>query len=846
MLGRYEILAPIGAGGMGEVYRARDTRLDRIVAVKVAKEKFSERFEREAQAVAALNHPHICTLYDVGPNYLVMEYIEGIPLRGPLPLDQALKYSAQICDALDAAHSKGITHRDLKPANILVTKSGAVKLLDFGLAKRRPIAKDGDETLTMALTGTGQIVGTLFYMSPEQLQGQDAGPESDIFSFGLVLYEMLTGKRAFDGKTSASVIAAIMERPAPSASDVAPPALDHALKRCLEKDPARRWQSARDLKAVLEEIGTAPQTVTAPSRSRLRSVVPWALAALLAAGLGFIAYRQLTEAAPRVLRLSLLPPEKPVTGNLATVPAVSPDGKSIAFTASADGKSQIWIRDLDSLTAHPLSGTENATLAFWSPDSRWIGFFADGTLKKIEVSGGPALPLCKGDFFGGSWGKDYIIVGSPGGIFRVSPGGGEPTPVTTAVPKQELIHAASGFLPDGRHFLYSVLLSDTAQNGIYAADVETKDPAKNRHKVLAGPVSAAYAQGYLLFLREHTLMAQRFDPGSLETRGDAAPVAEQVDLIAGLLGNWGVSQNGVLVYTSGASGNTQLTWFDRSGSPINAVGSPGIGLTAALSPDDSTIAYERIDNGGGLNGDVWLLDARGSESRFTFGPGFNAYPVWSPDGSKIAYYGLRRGTGSVYVKPRGGPGEEKALPQVPGFDAASDWSHDDQYIIMSVNDPKTKRDIWIAPISGDQKPFVYLNTQFNESSAKLSPNGQWLAYSSDETNRNEVYLQTFPKPGGKIQVSNNGGNLPLWSRDGKELYYVTLDQKLMSIEIKAAGNSIQPGTAKVLFSVRMPGDNAGFTYGVSKDGRFLIPTLVQPAGVVPFTVVVNWTAGLKK
>jgi Tol biopolymer transport system component/predicted Ser/Thr protein kinase len=845
MLGPYEILAPIGAGGMGEVYRARDTRLARIVAVKVAKEKFSERFEREAQAVAALNHPHICTLYDVGPNYLVMEYIEGTPLRGPVQLDQALKYAAQICDALDAAHSKGITHRDMKPANILVTKSGAVKLLDFGLAKRKPMAKDGEETLTMALTGTGQIVGTLYYMSPEQLQGQDAGPESDIFSFGLVLYEMLTGKRAFDGKTSASVIAAIMERPAPSVANIAPAALDRALNRCLEKDPERRWQSARDLKAVLEEIAPEPMA-DGKRRSSAPRLLAGGVAALLVLGLGFIAYRHMTEEESRVIKVSVLPPEKAVTTALAgNVPAVSPDGKTIAFATSVDGKGQIWIRDLDSLAARPLAGTEGATLPFWSPDSRWIGFFADVTLKKIEVSGGPALPLCKGNFFGGSWGKDYIIVGSPAGIFRVSPGGGEPTPVTAAVPKQELIHAASSFLPDGHHFLYAVLLSDTAQNGIYAADVETKDPAKNRHKVLVGPISAAYAQGYLLFLREHTLMAQRFDPGSLETRGDAAPVAEQVDSIGGLIGSWSVSKNGVLAYVSGASGNTQLTWFDRSGKAPSGVGTPGVGLSASLSPDGSTAAFERFGQAG--TGDVWLLDlARGNESRFTFAPGFNAYPVWSPDSSKIAYYGLRGGTGSVYIKPRNGSGEEKVLPQVTGFDVPFDWSSDGQYIIMGVNDPKTKQDIWIAPLFGDEKPSAYLNTVYNETSPKLSPKGGWLAYVSDETSRNEVYLQTFPRPERKIPVSINGGDYPLWSRDGKELYYVSPDQKLMAVEMKAVGNTLQPGTAKILFTVRQPGRTGGFAYDVSKDGRFLIPTLVEKAESTPISVVVNWAAGLKK
>jgi serine/threonine protein kinase len=845
-LGPYEILALIGAGGMGEVYRARDRRLDRIVAVKVSKEDFSERFEREAQAVAALNHPHICTLYDVGPNYLVMEYIEGTPVKGPLPLDLALKYSAQICDALDAAHSKGITHRDLKPANILVTKAG-VKLLDFGLAKRKPIAKDDDETLTMGLTASGQIIGTLYYMSPEQVQGKDAGPESDIFSFGLVLYELLTGKRAFEGQTSASVIAAILERPAPSVAEVAPAALDRVLKRCLEKDPERRWQSARDLKAVLEEIAS-DQVGRASARAglELRSAVPWTLAVLLALSLGFIAHQRLTEDAPRVFKMFVQPPEKAVTTPLGLSDvSVSPDGKSIAFTATVDGKNQIWVRALDSLAARPLAGTEEGETPFWSPDSRWLGFFAGGKLKKIEVSGGPALTVCDSStLVSGSWGKDYIVFGSPTGILRVSPSGCNPEPVTVVVPKQERSHLSPWFLPDGRHFFYAVFGMDPAQNAVYVGDVESKDPAKNRHRVLTGVFSNAYAQGYLLFLREHTLMAQRFDTGSLELRGDAAPAAEQVDSILGF-GSWGVSQNGVLVYTSGTSVNTQLTWYDHLGKASDAGGTPGIGLTASLSPDASTIAYERMDKSS-INSDIWLLDARGSESRFTFGGGFNAYPVWSPDGSEIAYYGLRGGTGSVYIKPRSGSGEEKAVPQVPGFDFPLDWSRDRQFIVMGVSDPKTKMDIWIAPMSGDQKPFVYLNTKFNETSAKLSPNGRWLAYVSDETNRNEVYLQTFPKPGGEIHVSNAGGIRPLWSRDGKELYYVSPDQKLMSVELKATGDSVQPGAAKVLFPVRMPGSAGGFVYDVSKDGRFIIPTPAQSAAAVPFTVIVNWTADLKK
>src|SRR5271170_5940693 len=386
-LGPYEIIAPIGAGGMGEVYKARDTRLDRMVAVKVSNEQFSERFEREARAVAALNHSNICTLHDVGPNYLVMEYVEGAVLKGPLPIDQALKYAAQICDALDAAHKKNITHRDLKPANILVTKSG-VKLLDFGLAKVGTPLDAGEGTKTLALTGKGEILGTFQYMSPEQINGQEAGPESDIFSFGLVLYEMLTGKRAFDGSTPASVIAAILVRPAPSVADVAPPALDRVLKRWLEKDPEKRWQSARDLKAEIDCIGKEPEPgKNAPLPSRF-SWVAWGVAAfllVLAAWGWYRATRPVEE--PRVLKMSVLPPEK--SALLGDIPAVSPDGQRVALVVSLEGKTSLWVRDLGSLEARALPGTEGASLPFWSPDSHILGFFANGKLRKTDVAGGP-------------------------------------------------------------------------------------------------------------------------------------------------------------------------------------------------------------------------------------------------------------------------------------------------------------------------------------------------------------------------------------------------------------------------------------------------------------------------
>jgi len=571
-LGPYEILAPIGAGGMGEVYKARDTRLDRIVAIKVSKTEFSERFEREARAIATLNHPHICQLYDVGPNYLVMEYIEGAPLKAPLQLDQTLKYAAEICDALDAAHTKNITHRDLKPANILVTKAG-VKLLDFGLAKLGPgpAVKAAEGTMTMALTGKGETLGTFQYMSPEQINGQEAGPQSDIFSFGLVLYEMLTGKRAFDGSTPASVIAAILERPAPSVADVAPPALDRVLKRCLEKDPENRRQSARDLKVELEWIGAAAESgetvpATAPSRSRLG----WALVAVLAvvaAGASFIAWRSTRPVEePRVLKVSVLPPEK--VALLGDIPAVSPDGRRVAIPAALDGKTSLWVRDLASLDARALPGTEGASLPFWSPDSRFLGFFANGELKRTDAAGGPVVNLCDAPVGrGGTWNQNDVILFVPAtgsAVFRVPAAGGTPMPVTT-INAQEPGHRNPWFLPDRRHFLYTAYGRDLATSPtVYVQDLDTK----GRHALILASSNVVYASGHLLFLKDLILMAQPFDVGKLQITGDAVPVAEQVGYAAlDIRAYFSSSQNGVLVYasatTSGAQGYSQLTWFDR-------------------------------------------------------------------------------------------------------------------------------------------------------------------------------------------------------------------------------------------------------------------------------------------
>ena len=866
-LGPYEILGLIGKGGMGEVYKARDTRLDRVVAIKVSKTEFSERFEREAKAIGALNHPNICTLYDVGPNYLVMEYVEGAPLKGPLPLDQALKYAVQICDALDAAHKKGITHRDLKPANILVTKAG-IKLLDFGLAKLassgigQAVKPADDATLTMALTGKNEIVGTLYYMSPEQLQaqanGQDIDGRSDIFSFGLVLYEMLTGKRAVEGSSPASVIAAIMERPAPSVADIAPLALDWTLKRCLEKDPDNRWQTARDLKAELERIASGSgETAVAPVAVPRRGLLPWiatALLAIVAASLGVLAYRRSAEEPPRVGRFSLLMPEKTTINTTTSLPAISPDGRTVAVFLRSGQQSALWLRDLDGLNARLLAGTEGAAAPFWSPDSRSLGFFTPGKLKKIDINGGPALALCdvEGVGRGGTWSpkNDVIVYGTvAGGLFRVAAAGGAPVALTAPDPALgENNHRAPWFLPDGQHFLYTARsVNDAAKTRVYVDSIEARPGSHTRREVLAADTNAVYVPrvlsapgfsvtGYLLFARERTLMAQPFDPGQARSTGEAVPIAEGVNYSSNTSqAEFTASRNGTLVYDSSViAPSTQITWFDRGGRPTGTVGIPAYTTSVSLSPDGSTVATDPRDTSG--KSDIWLHDlARGTTTRFTFGPGLNyRRPVWSPDGSRIGFFVLG---GKSYIKPANTGGVEEVLDQRLG-PVIADWSRDGRYLI----EDSTDGDIWVIPQFGDKKPFPYVRSEYTKSSAKLSPSGQWLVYVSDESKRNEVYVQTFPERGGKWQISTNGGNFPVWSRDGRELYFLSADRKMMAVEVKGSGKSLQAGVPKALFEVAAPGQ-----FDVSKDGRFLIQVPMDRGSErATLTVVTNWQAGLKK
>jgi len=873
-LGPYEILAPLGAGGMGEVYKANDTRLDRIVALKVAKTEFSERFEREARAVAALNHTNICTLHDVGPNYLVMEYLEGTPLKGPLPIDQALKYAVQICDALDAAHKKGITHRDLKPANILATKSG-VKLLDFGLAKVAQMNNAPDEaTLFMALTGKHEILGTLYYMSPEQLQaqgsGKDVDPRSDIFSFGIVLYEMLTGKHAFEGASAASVIAGILERPTPSVTDVAPPSLDRVLQLCLKKDPDDRWQSARDLRNELQWIaegGRATASAGERTPGRWRGGLGWIAATFLAAALLFLAlFHRGAREAGEVTRLTINPPEKTLIvsdtlGNTVPVQqfAISPDGRTIALVAAVqEGHSTLWLRSLDDLMVRPMSGTESASNPFWSPDGRWIGFFAEGKLKKIPAGGGPVqvVVASSGTARGASWGTDGTILFAKGntGIYRVASSGGTVSEVTRLDSSlQEGSHRWPSFLPDGRHFLYEIRSALPEDQGIYAGSID----GKIRKRLLPADSAAVYAApGYLLYLDGDTVLAQPFDTNRMELSGQPVMAAEQVGHASSGYGAMSVAGSSILAYSGPMMRPGRLTWFDRDGRASGTIAADGNYSDFRLSPDESRLAASLVNPKFG-NVDIWLSDiARGSTLRLTSGYSLNASPIWSPDGTGIIYRSVRKGMAEFYRKSASGGGKEEPvlLDKVQrevltesNLSEPTDWSPDGRHLLYSTSTSNVQ--LWLLPFSSGgtpEKPSKLVDSPADVMHGNFSPDGRLIAYTSNESGVWEVYAQTFPPSDRKWQISTDGGYEPRWRADGREVYYLTRNRKLMSVPV-SAGPSF--GVPKPLFQTQVPSgvNSLNMHYVPSRDGRrFLVNTQIGEPAPNPITVVLNWTAALKK
>jgi len=851
-LGPYQILAPLGAGGMGEVYRAHDSRVGRDVAIKVSQEKFTERFEREARAIAALNHPNICQLYDVGPNYLVMEYIEGKPLSGPLPLDKAVEYAAQILDALDAAHCKGITHRDLKPANILATKQG-IKLLDFGLAKQTAALAESDETVTRAMTQKGQILGTLQYMSPEQLQGKETDPRSDLFSFGCVLYEMLTGKRAFEGASAASVIAATLERePAPLQAGMP---LARVVKRSLAKDPDQRFQTAGDLKAALTWAmeQTAP---TAAASGQRRWWIALAAGALVigAAGEWAMSHFRQAPAEERSFRLEIGPPEggrfdfRNGVGGIA----VSPDGRTAAFVASSNGRNGLWVRPLDG-AARLIPGAEGASFPFWSPDSKFIAFFTAGKLQRVDLGGGSPLAICDvGVPRGAAWSTGgQIVFGTlASGLFQVPASGGAPSPLTTLdAARGESSHRWPHVLPDGR-FLYWVQSQKPENTGAYAASFA--NPAE-RVRLLTTDTNALYApgndgKGYLLWERGGTLLAQEFNAATLKVAGEPHPVAHPVATVGtSSQMNVTVSASGLLLYSASET-SSQFIWFDRTGKPLGIVGEPGEYTMFRLSPDARRAVVSRNGQGGA---DLWLLELeRNVSRRFTSNSSPNLYPVWSPDGGMIIY--RSGGSGDLFRKESNGAGSEQRVTQSPNNQEATDWSRDGRFVLYFETDPSTQRDLWILPVTPDGRPAPgaqprpYLRTPFNESWGRFSPEAppRWIAYHSDETGRNEVYIQAFPDPRGATRISTEGGRYPQWGAGGRELFYVSPDNKLMEVSLKLGAGSVEPSAPHELFP--LPADDIQPPYDTAPDGQRFLVRAVPQQGAQPLTVIVNWPALLKK
>lgn len=860
-LGPYEIVEPAGAGGMGEVYRARDVRLDRDVAVKTIKGPFTERFEREARAISALNHPHICTLYDVGQHegsgYLVMEYIDGKPIAGPVSVEQAVAYGVQICEALHNAHRKGIVHRDLKPANILLTKGG-VKLLDFGLAKLTAsggaAAASGvgsgpaDHATVSALTGAHTVVGTPQYMAPEQIEGREVDARSDIFAFGCVLYELLTGRRAFDGKTASSVMAAVLATTPPpleSLVPLTPPALDRIVTRCLAKDPEDRWQTARDITAELQWVAQGGSRVGLPAlvtgRRRVREAVAWTACVLAtAAAVGFaVAWvRRAPEPLPLV-RFAVTTPEELTN---PSPPEISPDGRTIAFAATGnDTTRQLWIRPLDSLQARPVPGTTGVLRPFWSPDSRFIAFVAEGKLKKVDIAGGPPQTICDAPTGAdGTWSRDGVILFDGRGndpILRVSAAGGVAKPEVSPDPAKGI--TATGwpvFLPDRRRFLYMAVGAETQTLMVGTLDSDEATPLfeTGSRVVFAEP-------GYLLYVRENTLVAQRFDPRTLAIEGEAVPIGEGLGVDSVGLASFSVSNTGVLAYRGGDLQGLRLVWMDRSGKETPAIDGPSDYGDTWFSPDGRRVAF---DAGTG-NADIWIRDfTRGVTSRFTFDSAPEVTPLWSPDGQRIVFTSRANGPGDLHVKSASGTREAEPLLVTPDPKYATDWSRDGAYILFTTRTTETGWDVWALPTNGEKTPFPLASTRFDEVSASLSPDGNYVAYFSNESGRSEVYVQEFPQARTKWQISTAGGSQPTWRGDGRELFY-RAGSALMAVPVET-GTVFSAGAPVELFQARFPSITLRAHYRPTPDGqRFLVLAPLERTATHPASVVLNWTAALE-
>ncbi len=868
-LGPYEIVSPLGAGGMGEVYVARDSRLNRSVAIKVLPHEFSAdaarqaRFEREARAIASLNHAHICTVYDVGDHegvaFLVMERLEGETLaerltRGPLPLSEALLCASQVAEGLACAHGAGIVHRDLKPANVMLTKTGA-KLLDFGLATPSPAGPPaGAETVTGPLTMKGTVLGTLPYMAPEQLEGKPVDARADIFAFGAMLHEMVTGRRAFPESSEAGLIGAILHSHPPvlrTSNPGTPPALERLVSVCLAKDPARRWSSAHDvvlqLQGIAETGGVEGPAATAPRRSRERLAWTTAAAALLVSlVLGVLFFTNRPQPAPPTVNLVSVVPLQDTTFVRGEAPQISPDGRHVAFAATdLQGRRAIYVRDLDSATARLLAGTENGSQPFWAPDSSRLGFFAEGQLKTVAISGGSPNAIARATLpRGAAWSADNLILflqrpNIP--LALVPAGGGEPTSVPGPPPNG--IPGFPSFLPDGRHYLFTELDQETRLAKFLS--VGSLDSSATR-RLVETTSSGTYASGHLLFRRNTTLLAQPFDATTLQVTGTAVAIAENVGFNPiTYQGLFSASASGTIAYRDALPG-AELVWFDRSGQRLSNAAPAGEYNTMCMTPNGNRIVYELADPATGSI-DLWTLDLTTSTTtQLTFGGPVEFYPVCAPDGRDMVFAALKPSVPNLFRQSILAPGNAALLLASPFAKLPSDWSGDGRSLFYTVFTANMATDIAVIPLDGGE-PRLVISTPNEERSAKLSPDGRWLAYVSNENGRFEVYVQPMPQTGSKWLVSRGGGLQPQWSADSRDLYFIATDRKLMVMPITTDGAAMVPAVPTVLMNTNMTQwelSNQGTSYVVAPDGKRILISTSTDVGR-PITLLQNWPAALR-
>jgi eukaryotic-like serine/threonine-protein kinase len=863
-IAHYLISGKLGQGGMGAVYRATDTKLGREVAIKVLPLSFAEdsdrmaRFTREAKVLASLNHPYIAQIYGLEDRALVMELVPGETLRGPLPLWTALNYAKQIAEALEAAHEKGIVHRDLKPANIAVTPEGVVKLLDFGLASIAPASAGNplnSPTITMQ-SAPGVIMGTAAYMSPEQAAGKAVDKRADVWSFGAVLWELLMGRRLFEGETVSLTLAVVLRGPIDFAKlpRETPPAIRHLLRRCLDRDVKNRLRDIGEARIAIEKTlaGETPLLEGSPMSGARRLwlargaaavatvglTIPWVVAAVMGVitvGALIYALRNTSTTAPET-RLEIVTPAT----NFPSSFALSPDGRRIAYVTSSGGAHRLWVRSLDATSAQPLPGTEGALSPFWSPDGRSLGFFADQKLKRIDLGSEQALTLADAltSTAQGAWSEEGVILFSrtiSTGLSRI-PASGGPELAATKLSKGQVTHRAPRFLPGGRQFLFAVYGTESALwlgslDGTEARPVSAFAPS-------AESPGEYLADGWLVRVRQNVLIAQRFDADRGQLSGDPAPLAQGVGIDPmTYAGAFSVSRSGMIAWRSSGGSRWQLTWFNRSGQNVGSFGVPTAADVRAggpeLSPDGSRVA---ISKGLFNSSDVWMQEETRT-SRFTFDPGNNVDAIWSPDGTRVVFASSRNGPYDLYLQRADGAGSEEVLLQSPENKRPNSWSPDGRFILYSSS--RNNGDLMVLPLTGDRKPFPFLSTQFSEQLGAFSPDGRWVAYQSDESGRDEIYVRAFPGPAVQWQISVRGGRSPRWRVDGKELYYLTPDDKLMAVPITRSA-TFASGTAEALFQTQIAGGVPKQQYDVARDGRFLINTELQGASNEPIHLLLNW------